>query len=105
MRGQSACSTAAPMGPTTSAQSGLSPRPRGVRIAQAACIVGLLYAAVSVCWGLGGTWLLDTVGGSLERQGRAGDTTVMLTLWAAVLLKMIAAVLPLVAVRRLNGQA
>ena len=50
------------------------------------------YAAVSADWGLGGTWLLDTVGGSLEEQGRAGDPGVMLAVWAAVVVKMIAAV-------------
>jgi uncharacterized membrane protein len=64
-------------------------------------IVGLLYAAVSAYWGLGGTWLLDTVGGSLEEQARAGNPGVMLAVWAAVVLKMIAAVLPLTALRGL----
>ena len=43
--------------------------------------VGILYAAVSVYWGIGGTWLLDTVGGSLERRGRAGDAGVLLAVW------------------------
>jgi uncharacterized membrane protein len=62
-------------------------------------IVGLLYAAVSVYWGLGGTRLLDTVGGSLEEQGRAGNPGVMLAVWAAAVVKMIAAVLPLKALR------
>lgn len=36
-----------------------------------ALVVGLLYAAISVYWGLGGTWLLNTIGGALEKQGRA----------------------------------
>jgi len=66
-------------------------------------LLGLLYAAVSVYWGLGGTTLADTVGGSLERGGRAGDLAVVLALWAAAVLKVIAAVLPLLAIYRLGG--
>jgi len=69
--------------------------------ARAAFGVGLLYVAVSVYWGLGGTWLLDTIGGSLEKLGRAGNTSVILAVWAAAGLKLVAAVLPLLAVRRL----
>lgn len=66
-------------------------------------VLGLLYAAVSVYWGLGGTSLVDTVGGSLEKGGRAGDAAVVLALWAAVVLKLIGAVLPLVVVHRSGG--
>jgi len=77
--------------------------PSGLRLALAGMLLGLLYAAVSVYWGLGGTTLLDTVGGSLERGGRAGDLVVVLALWAAVVLKVIAAVLPLLAIYRLGG--
>jgi hypothetical protein len=66
-------------------------------------ILGLLYAAVSIYWGLGGTAMLDTVGGSLERGGRAGDPAVFLVLWAAVVLKIVAAFLPLLAIHRLGG--
>lgn len=73
-------------------------RARGLRAAQAAFAVGLLYAAISVYWGLGGTWLLDTVGGALEQEGRAGNAGVVLAVWSAAGLKAIAAVLPLLAV-------
>lgn len=45
----------------------------GLGFALAGMVVGLLYAAVSVYWGLGGTALLDTVGGWLEQGGRTGD--------------------------------
>ncbi len=69
----------------------------------AGMLLGLLYAALSVYWGLGGTTLLDTVGGSLEHGGRAGDLVVVLALWAAAVLKVIAAVLPLLAICRLGG--
>jgi hypothetical protein len=41
---------------------------------QTACLVGLLSAPVRAYWGMGGTKLLDTLEGSLERQGRAGNT-------------------------------
>lgn len=47
--------------------------------------------------------MLDTVGGSLERGGRAGDLVVVLALWAAVALKVIAAAVPLLAIYRLVG--
>jgi len=79
------------------------PNPSGLRLALAGMLLGLLYAALSVYWGLGGTTLLDTVGGWLERGGRAGDLVVVLALWAAVVLKVIAAVLPLLAIYRLGG--
>jgi hypothetical protein len=66
----------------------------------AALVIGMLYAAVSAYWGLGGTGLLDTVGGTLEREGRAGVGGVRLLLWMAVLLKVTAALLGLLAVVR-----
>ncbi|MFZ0088917.1 MAG: DUF3995 domain-containing protein [Solirubrobacteraceae bacterium] len=71
-----------------------------LRIAHIAFALGVLYAAVSVYWGLGGTWLLDTVGGSLARRGHAGDATVLTAVWGAAVVKVIVAVLPLLAVRR-----
>jgi hypothetical protein len=70
----------------------------GFAAAWAACAVGLLYAAISVYWGLGGTWLLDTVGGSLAKLGRAYSAGVIAAVWGAATLKLIAAVLPLLAV-------
>jgi hypothetical protein len=67
--------------------------------AVAAAVVGGAFALVSVYWGLGGTALLDTVGGSLEAQGRAGSAAIVAVVWVSVLLKLIAAGLPLAAVR------
>lgn len=67
-------------------------------------MVGLLYAAVSVYWGAGGKWLLDTVGGSLARPGRAHDTTVIIAIWAAAALKLTAALLPPLALRNRGRQ-
>ncbi|MGI8411998.1 MAG: DUF3995 domain-containing protein [Solirubrobacteraceae bacterium] len=97
--------------PTTESQltgtiaSEMVPPPgvKGLRIAQTALLVGLLYAAWSVYWGLGGTALGDTIGGSLERLGRSGDVGVVLALWAAALLKVCAAVVPLLAISARTG--
>lgn len=77
----------------------------GLTAAGVAFLVGLPNAAVSVYWGLGGTWLLDTVGGFWEEQGRAGNPAVILAVWAALALKITAAVLPLLAVRGLPSPA
>src|ERR1700689_2956224 len=73
-------------------------RAPGLTAAWAAFAVGLLYAAISVYWGLGGSWLLDTVGASLTQAGRSASALVVLAVWCAVGLKVIAAVLPLLAV-------
>ena len=81
----------------------LAPRRTGFGAAMAALVVGLLNAAVSVYWGLGGTWLLATVGGSLQRQGHAGTTILVLAVWAAVVIKMVAAMLPLLTLRRVTS--
>lgn len=77
--------------------------PKGSGLAQAACLIGVLFAAVSLYWGLGGTWLLDTLGGSLERQARAGQAIAAAILVTVAGVKLIAAVLPLLALRRLTG--
>lgn len=82
----------------------LSSGSTGRGAAWAALVVGLLYAAISVYWGLGGTWLLDTVSGLLQ-QGLAGKASVILAVWAAVALKLIAAVLPLLALHELANRA
>ena len=81
------------------------PAAKGLRLAQAACGAGLAYAAVSVYWALGGTWLLDTVGGTLEQQGRTGNPGIILAVCAAAALKVIGAIAPLAAVGVTSGQA
>ncbi len=75
--------------------------PDGRQLARVALVVGLLYAAVSVYWGFGGTWLLSTVAASLTK-GRPGEGY-LLAAWAGAILKTIAAVLPLVALRHLTS--
>jgi hypothetical protein len=67
-------------------------------LACAAGLVGALYAAVSAYWGSGGTALLDTVGGTLERVGRAGGAGVLAILWTTVALKLAASAIGLLAV-------
>ena len=58
--------------------------------------LGLASAAVSAYWAFGGTALLDTVGGEIERWGRERSTSVLVTLWLIVILKVIGAGAPLV---------
>jgi len=60
---------------------------------------------VSVYWGLGGTWLASTVGGAIEKGALAGNAGVILAVWVAAILKVIAAVLPLLVVGRLRRSA
>jgi hypothetical protein len=96
--------TAGPLGRRWPVSTGwLAPTRTGSEAAKAAFVLGLLYAAVSVYWGLGGTWLLATVGGALPRQGRAGTAILVLAVWTAVVIKMVAAVLPLLALRRVTS--
>ena len=68
-------------------------------------MAGLAYAAISVYWAAGGTWLLNTVAGTLEQQGRAGNLGIILAVWAAAVLKIIGAIAPLAAVGVIPGQA
>lgn len=77
---------------------------RGARLAQAGCVVGLAYAAISVYWAAGGTWLLDTVGGTLGQQG-AVNPGIILAVWGAAVLKIIGAIVPLAAVGVIPGEA
>lgn len=58
-------------------------RGTGLRLARAACVVGVLFAAVSAYWGLRGTWLLDTLPASFEKQARAGEVGIFVAVWAA----------------------
>ena len=62
--------------------------------------LGVLFAGVSAYWALGGTWLLDTVGGSLAKEGRRRDGGLIAVLWLTVVLKLVAAGLGLAVVYR-----
>jgi Protein of unknown function (DUF3995) len=61
--------------------------------------VGLAYAAVSAYWAVGGTALLAAAGGVFERWGQSRSAAVAVLLWAVVAMKVVAAVLPGLAVR------
>jgi hypothetical protein len=74
----------------------------GRMAALAALLVGGLFAAVSVYWGLGGTWLLDTVGGELEESARAHAAATQVAVWGSAALKLVASVLPMTQVRPLG---
>jgi hypothetical protein len=68
-------------------------------------VAGLAYAAISVSWAAGGTWLLDTVAGTLEQQGRAGNPGIIVAVGAAAVLKIIGAIVPLAAAGVTPGPA
>ena len=61
-----------------------------------AASLGAASAATSAYWALGGTALLDTVGGEIERWGRERSAGVVATLWLVTAAKLVAAVAPLV---------
>jgi Protein of unknown function (DUF3995) len=69
------------------------------RAAWLALALGLGHALVSAYWGSGGTWLLGTLGGTLEDAARRGGVGVAVTLWGVAAVKVIAAVLPVLATR------
>jgi len=52
-----------------------------------AAVLGIGHAAVSAYWAVGGTWLLDTIGGELERWGRERQPGVVVALWLIAVLK------------------
>lgn len=61
-----------------------------------AAVAGLLHAAASLYWALGGEWLLDTVGQFAVDMQRSGDVTVTVMLWIVTLVKIAGALVPLV---------
>jgi Protein of unknown function (DUF3995) len=71
---------------------------RALRAGYAAAAVGVAYALISAYWAVGGTALLDTIGGSLARTARAGGFAVKATLWIVVALKLFGAWLPVAVV-------
>ncbi|HST97006.1 MAG TPA: DUF3995 domain-containing protein [Geodermatophilus sp.] len=63
--------------------------------AYGAAVLATLSAAVSAYWLTGGTWLLSTVGGVVEEEGRQGGAAVTAGLALVVLGKLAVAVLVL----------
>lgn len=70
---------------------------RGIGFLWTACILGLVHAAFSLYWALGGQWLLATVGSFAVQAERESPAEAAAVLGAAALLKAAAAVLPLAA--------
>jgi hypothetical protein len=73
-----------------------APRSRqatAVLLAGAAAAIGIAYAGVSAYWGAGGTGLLSTLGGTLERLGREHSPGALLVVWLTVLAKLAVSVL------------
>ncbi len=60
-----------------------------------AVVLGLANAAVSAYWLVGGTALLDTVGGEIERWGRERGPLVVLALAVVVVIKTAVAIVPM----------
>jgi len=67
--------------------------------AYAAFVLGMLFALVSLYWTVGGTALLDTVGGSLEAAGRKRSAAVVVILALTTAVKAGGAVFSLALVR------
>ena len=72
--------------------------PGAVVAAIIAATLGVASAAMSAYWALGGTALLDTVGGEIERWGRERSAGVVAALGVITVAKLVAAVAPLVLV-------
>ena len=66
-----------------------------MRWARTAAILAFASAAVSLYWTLGGTALLDTVGGEIERMARERSAGAVAALAVVVVLKVAAGVLAL----------
>jgi hypothetical protein len=64
-----------------------------------ACVWGLIFAAISFYWGSGGTFGLNTIGGSIEAMARRGDAAIYAAVWITGTLKLVGAVLALGLVR------
>ncbi|HEX6423089.1 MAG TPA: DUF3995 domain-containing protein [Acidimicrobiales bacterium] len=67
------------------------PPAAGVVAAVTAAALGVGHALVSLYWALGGTGLLDTIGGDLERWGRERRPPLVAGLWAVVAVKLVVA--------------
>lgn len=59
--------------------------------ATVAAVLGLGHAAWSAYWAAGGTALLDTIGGDIERWGRERQPSVVVVLWGIAAVKALVA--------------
>lgn len=67
---------------------------RSFRLVQLACAVGLLHAAFSLYWALGGRWLLETVGKGPEEMLNKTAIGAAGALLLIALFKALAAIVP-----------
>ena len=67
--------------------------------AYAAAVLAFASAAVTIFWTLGGTWLLDTVGGSIEKLARTRSAGALLLGGTTALAKILVGFLALALVR------
>ncbi len=75
-----------------------------VRVAAwGALALGVLYAAVSAYWALGGTAGLDILGGRLAELARSPDPLALVGIWLVVALKIVAAALGVMMLRTPPG--
>lgn len=70
-----------------------------VRAGWAAFGWGLIFGAISIYWGCGGTLGLNTIGGSIERLAREHNTGIFVAVWVTGLAKLVGATLALALVR------
>jgi hypothetical protein len=64
-----------------------------------AAVAAFSFAVVSVYWGLGGVWGIDTLGGDLATRARARDPVLLGLNWAAAVLKVAGGILALALVQ------
>lgn len=65
----------------------------------AACACAFLSAAFSFCWGVGGTFALDTVGAEAVELVQSGHPGILIALWCVGIVKVAAGLLALALVR------
>lgn len=80
-----------------------TPPPAVIATAYGALALGLLNAAQSAYWALGGTAGLDSVGGPIEEMVRARAPLTLAFIWVVVAVKLAAAVLGIATVRVRSG--
>ena len=85
------------MGSTASSQSAADGSRRAGFFLWAACVLGVIHAAFSLYWALGGRWLLATVGRFAVQTSDEAPLQAGLLLAGTALLKAAAAVIPLTA--------
>ena len=77
----------------------MTARPIRNNAAYVAACLATMSAAVSAYWAVGGTALLDTVGGGFERMARRRDAAALVTISVVVVAKLVAAGLALTLTR------